>query len=111
MPWSCAAATSTWSLPWTLPTTTSSGSQARFSAAYGIITGMPSAASCSLIGGYTAVSEPRTSWPASARRPATAPIPVPPIPMRWTFTPAREGTHETSSGKRPARIGYSRTWK
>ena len=86
MPRSWAALTSTWSLPWTLPTTTSSGPQSRFCAPYGIITGTPSAASCSLIGGYTAASEPRTSCPAAASSPATAPIPVPPMPIRCTFT-------------------------
>ena len=32
MPRACAATTSTWSLPWTLPTTTSSGPQSRFAA-------------------------------------------------------------------------------
>ena len=42
------------------------------------------------IGGYTAASEPRISWPVATSRPATAPMPVPPMPMRWTFT--RAGT-------------------
>ncbi len=30
-------------------------------------------------------SEPRTSWPSALSRPANEPIPVPAMPMRWTF--------------------------
>src|SRR3569623_2358392 len=37
------------------------------------------------MGGYTCSSEPRTSWPAAFSKPASDPIPVPQIPMRWIF--------------------------
>src|SRR4051812_49586929 len=78
MPSSCAALTSTWSLPWTLPTTTSSGCHDKFAAAYGIITGTPSAASCSDIGGDTAAPAPPPPPPPPPRQTATPPPPRPP---------------------------------
>ena len=96
-PRSRAAATSTWSREWVLPTTTRSGCQSRLDGENPSNTGIFSAASWSLIGGYSAVSEPRTSWPAAQSRPATAPMPVPPIPMRWTFT--ARGTYTLGRGR------------
>ena len=51
--------------------------------------GTPSSASCVDIGGYTCSSDPRTSCPAALSSPASEPIPVPQMPIKWTFTWAR----------------------
>src|SRR5690606_19200714 len=68
------------------------------------------------IGGNSWLSDPRTSCPASCKSPANAPIPVPPMPMRWTFKAAARMDLTRAHGQAAARMrrdtrGPLRLWR